>query len=79
MLKGFADLGDLPEDDRIRAIGTYVEQHPGEIVGVVVDEDRTGAKATRYVGKLATRHRVRIVDVTAGPVPHSTVIRVVHE
>jgi len=74
-MKGFADLADLPEDDRIRLIGEYVEAHPGEIVGVVVDRDYTGAKATRYIGKLATRHRVQIIDRNVGPVAHSILIR----
>lgn len=74
-LKGFADLADLPEDDRIRVIGEYVEAHPGEIIGVVVDEDRTGAKATRYIAKVTTLYKVRVLDRGPGPVAHSTLLR----
>jgi len=76
-MKGFADLADLPEDDRIRVIGEYVEQQePGIITGVVVDHDAGGHKARRYCVKLTERYKVRIIDTSPGPVAQSTLIRV---
>lgn len=47
-MKGYADLADLPEDDRIRIIGKTVMQD--QIVGFFVDDD---TKADRYIDKLA--------------------------
>jgi hypothetical protein len=76
-MKGFADLADLPEDDRIRVIGEYVErQGPGIVTGVVVDHDAGGYKARRYCVKLTERYKVRIIDMGPGPVARSTLIRV---
>ena len=76
-MKGFADLASLSEDDRIRVIGEYVEEHPtGTITGVVVDADPGGHKARRYCVKLCRRYKVRIIDTSPGPVPQSTLIRV---
>lgn len=77
MLGGFADLAGLPEDERIRVIGEYVEQQPpGKIIGVVVDHDKDGVKAKRYCAKLLERYKVRIMDTSPGPVPKSTLIRI---
>lgn len=56
-MKAFADLADLPEDDRIRVIGETAEQ--GQRVGFFVDDD---AKADRYVEKLTRLYRVQVVD-----------------
>ena len=55
-MKAFADLADLPEDERIAAIAKVAES--GETVGFVVENDK---KADRYVKKLGA-YPVRIVD-----------------
>lgn len=73
-MAGFADLADLPEDDRIRIIGETVER-TGGLIGFVVDDDG-GAKAARYIKKLTERYRVRVVDQLPGPVKGATLIRV---
>jgi hypothetical protein len=54
-MKGYADLADLPEDERIRVIGEYAMA--GNQVGVPVDEEGSDgyAKADRYVKKLLAR------------------------
>lgn len=75
-LLGYADLADLSEDDRIRVIGKMAEDNPGQIIGVVVDADRFGAKADRYVMKLLERYRVEIIDRAPGPVSQTTTIRI---
>lgn len=66
-LEGYADLADLPEDERIDIIGRMASH--GKVVGVFVDDD---VKADRYIDKLVTRYPVRIVDrgpgITAGTV-----------
>jgi hypothetical protein len=51
-MKGFADLADLPEDERIAIIAETAQT---QIVGFFVDDD---AKADRYIRKLGTRVRV---------------------
>jgi hypothetical protein len=57
-MKAFADLADLPEDDRIRVIGETAER--GERVGFFVDDD---AKADRYIKKLLKWYpRVEVVE-----------------
>jgi hypothetical protein len=56
-MKAFADLADLPEDERIRIIGQTAEQ--GQRVGFFVDDD---AKADRYIQKLTSQFRVEVVD-----------------
>lgn len=55
-MKAYADLADLPEDDRIAIIGTSAES---TVVGFFVDDD---AKADRYVKKLLAAHRVRLIE-----------------
>ena len=51
MVKGYADLADLPEDDRITIIGEYLVsgKSDGRPVLVAVEDS---AKADRYVLKL---------------------------
>jgi len=70
-MKGFADLADLPEDERIGIIGEAAMG--GSLIGVVVDDD---AKADRYIRKLTERFKVRIVDRSTGPVKGSVLVRV---
>ncbi len=54
-MKAFADLADLPEDERIRLIG---EAACHSIVGFFVDDDE---KADRYIEKLAA-FPVRVIE-----------------
>lgn len=59
---GYADIADLPEDDRLTIIGTAAAG--GRLIGFVVDDD---AKADRYIAKLTQRFKVRIIQRAAGP------------
>jgi hypothetical protein len=56
-MKAFADLADLPEDERIRIIGQTAEQ--GQRVGFFVDDDE---KADHYIDKLLRGFRVQVVE-----------------
>lgn len=61
----FADLADLPEDQRIRIIGELVVKN-GKCVAFIV-EDRH--KAKRYIKKLTAMFPgVVIADILDGPV-----------
>lgn len=55
-LKGYADLTDLSEDDRIRIIAETAME--GKVVGFMVDDD---IKADRYIEKLKA-FPVRLID-----------------
>ncbi len=70
-MKAFADLADLPEDERIAIIGQVASG--GALVGFVVDDDD---KADRYIKKLSERFKVRIVDRGVGPVKNTVLVRV---
>lgn len=71
--EGFSDLADLPEDQRIEIIGTYVLQH-GKTVGVVVEDSQP--KIDRYVKKVRDRFpAIALIDVTKGPVDGTSLIR----
>lgn len=50
-MKGFRDLADMPEDERIATIVAYARRHPTDVIAVVVDSDPPD-KATRYQTKL---------------------------
>lgn len=73
--EAFADLADLPEDERIEMIGLVAEQ--GVRVRFIVEDD---AKADRYIAKLCERFKVRVVErgefvkglvcVMMGPLTH---------
>lgn len=69
-MKAFADLADLPEDERIRIIAQTAQA--GEIVGFVVDDE---PKADRYIRKLRA-YPVRIIDRGPGPVKDTVMVRV---
>lgn len=72
--EGYADLADLPEDERIRLIGETVTTQ-GKTVGVCVDS--TPGKAARYKCKLMQRFpSVVILDTTDGPIKGVITIRV---
>jgi hypothetical protein len=69
MIRGFADLADLPEDDRITIIGQAVMD--GNQVAVPVDEEGPDGyeKADRYVKKLLERFPlIEFVGKAKGPV-----------
>lgn len=71
-MKAFADLADLPEDERITvAANTAIRGHC--IVGVAVDDEPE--KVARYVRKLQA-HGVRVIDQTKGPVKNVVLIRI---
>lgn len=61
----YADLADLPEDERIRAIAHHVRDH-GRTVAVCVDDEI--GKPERYAEKLAARG-CRILQQAKGPIP----------
>jgi len=78
--KGYADLASLPEDERIRLIGTAVERGQRVAVGLETDKPE---KIKRYIEKVTTRHRAvclgqhvlgtgdlaTVTIVSFGPVP----------
>lgn len=70
-MKGFADLADLPEDERIR-LAAATAAH-GHVVGLVTDDEP--GKPERYIRKLEA-HGVRVIDRGPGPVKHTVLIRV---
>ncbi len=69
-MKGYADLADLPEDERIRLIAKTAEI---SVVGFFVDDD--GEKADRYIRKLAA-YPVRVIDQKPGLVAGTIMVRV---
>ena len=70
-MKGYADIADLPEDERITLIGQRAET--GERVGFFVEDD---AKADRYMTKLQTQFQVQEVKRSHG-FPANTVLVIV--
>lgn len=70
-MKAYADLADLPEDERIRIAAETAAR--GHVVGVVVDDEP--GKPERYIQKLAA-YPVRIIDRRAGPVANTILIRI---
>ncbi len=72
-MKGFSDLADLPEDERIQIIGAAVMA--GNIIGIAIDDD--DEKVARYLAKLAKRFpKVRHISTDPGLVPGTVTIRV---
>jgi hypothetical protein len=55
-MEGYADIADLPEDERITIIGRQAER---KIVGFFVDDDE---KADRYIDKLIQRFKIRVIE-----------------
>ncbi len=81
MMKGYADLYELTEDERIEAIGKTVMAGPSSstdkplVVAVIVDDD--GKKAKRYCKKLKAKYPgIRILKKFKGPVPGTVTIQV---
>jgi len=69
--KAFADLADLPEDERIALIAATAKA--GKVVGVCVDDEKE--KVKRYIRKLVALG-VRVIDQSRGPVKGVVTIRV---
>ncbi len=67
-MTAFADLADMPEDDRIAIIARVAAA--GKIVGFIVDDD---TKADRYIQKLAA-FPVRIIDRAPSALVKGTVL-----
>lgn len=70
-MKAFANLADLPEDERIRIAAETAAC--GHVVGVAVDDEPE--KVARYVRKLRAQG-VRVLDQTPGPVNGCVLIRI---
>lgn len=68
----FADLAELPEDDRIRLIAHYVIEHR-KTVAVCVDDEQ--GKPERYTRKLRALG-VAVVSQDKGPVPNVVTLKV---
>lgn len=68
----YADLGSLPEDERIRIIGEHAAA--GNLVAVPIDDEPE--KIARYIRKVTTRFPgVRHIDTVAGIVPRTKTLR----
>lgn len=70
-MKGYADLADLPEDERIQIAADTAKA--GHIVAVCVDDE--DEKVARYIRKLIALG-VRVIDHTKGPVKNVVTIRI---
>lgn len=69
-MEAYADLGDLPEDQRIEVIARTAAA--GKVVGFIVDDEVT---ADHYISKLVG-HPVRVIDRKPGPVKNTVMVRV---
>jgi hypothetical protein len=70
--RGFQDLADLPEDERIAAIAHYVLEH-GLTVAVCVDD--WPGKPERYAQKLRARGVV-VLSQQSGPIAKVVTLKV---
>lgn len=70
-MKAYADLADLPEDDRIAIAAEAAKA--GHTVAVCVDDE--DEKVARYIRKL-TALGVRVIDHMKGPVKNVVTIRI---
>lgn len=68
----YADLADLPEDERINIIGRTAES--GKRVAFIVEND---TKADRYIEKLTSRFKVSVAKRLDGPIKGETVSTIV--
>lgn len=72
-LKGYADLHNLAEDDRITLIGNTMMQN-NYTVGVCVDD--VPGKPERYIEKLKKKFPgIEVVDQMKGPTPGIVTIK----
>ena len=73
-MKGFRDIADFSEDERIRRIGNACRARPGQLVAFVTDDEPD--KPERYIRKLAERFPdVKFVDKSKGPVANTVTVR----
>lgn len=70
MIKGYTDLGDYSENDRILIIGRYVMAEPAngtekpQVIGIALE---TREKAERYSKKLLRKFpTIKIIDIAPG-------------
>lgn len=71
-MKGYADLADLPEDDRIKIIGEAAQA--GNVIGVALDDEAD--KIARYIRKITDRFPdVRHISTDPGLVPDTVTLR----
>ena len=71
----FADLADLDEDTRIKAVGKMAMKNPGKIVGMITDDEPD--KPERYIRKLKKWFKdIVVIDNTKGPAAGMVTIRV---
>lgn len=68
--KGYADLGDLPEDERIGLVARVVRDG-GAVAGIFVD----AVNAERYTKKLEARG-CKVVERVSGPLPGVVTLKV---
>ena len=67
----YKDLGNEPEDERIRQIGEKAMKDRLLLI-FVVDEEPDSAKLKRYLRKLEERFPgIRVIGQGKGPVPNS--------
>lgn len=70
-MRGFADLADLPEDDRIRIMGEYVMA--GNRVAVALEDDAD--KIACYIEKMTSRFPgLRHTDTVPGLVADTVLV-----
>ena len=70
--RGYADLADLPEDERIKTIAHYVRDH-GVTAAVCVDDEP--GKPERYARKLAALG-CRVREKSKGPIKNVVTLKV---
>ena len=75
-MRAYADLADLPEDDRIQAIGEHIMAiRPKIKVGIIVDSDP--GKLERYTEKLLKAFpKILVHSVSPGPIPQTRTLTV---
>lgn len=67
----YADIADLPEDERISIIGYHAQN--GEHVAFIVEDNE---KADRYIRKLLLDFNVRVEERGDGPVKNTVYVKV---
>lgn len=80
MIKGYTDLGDLPENDRITVIGKYVMAEPAnstekpQVIGIALENKE---KAERYAKKLLRKFpTIKIIEIAPGIIPSTVLLRI---
>lgn len=72
-MRGYSDLADLAEDQRIKVIG--IAAMAGNIIGIALEDD--DEKVRRYLAKLAKSFpKVRHISTDPGLVAGTVLVRV---